>query len=188
MLGAVSSAKVSENIAWVEKFNLSGDGFSSVGYVGGKTIVLESTMQTLQDAKYIFTRKHTGLAGVYFNDSHTATLATSDYTYIESNRTIHKAARIARTALLPKLNSPVLVDPDTGKLAPSVVKGFEVLCKSALENMISNEEVSAIDVLVDANQDILATSKLAVKMAVVPMGTARVIEVDLGFENPFQLS
>ncbi len=188
LLGAVSKAKVSENVAWVEKFNLTGDGFQSVGLINGQELVTEGQMKTLDEFKYIFTRKHTGVPGVYFNDSHTCTKPTSDFTYIEANRTINKAARIARTALLPKLNSPVLVDSDTGKLAPSVVKGFETLCRAALERMISNEEVSEIDVLVNPSQDILANSTLEIQMSIVPMGTARRIIVNLGFKNPFQLS
>lgn len=187
LLGAVSNAKVSENIAWVEKFNLSGDGFSTIGFVGDKQVT-EGEMVTLNNSKYIFARRHIGLPGLYFNDSHTCTVQTSDFTFIEANRTIHKAARIARTALLPKLNSPVLVDPDSGKLAPSVVKGFETLCRAALERMISNEEVSQIDVYVNPNQDILANSELEIEMSVVPMGTARRIIVNLGFKNPFQLN
>ena len=86
------------------------------------------------------------------------------------------------------LTTPVLVDPDSGKLAPSVVKGFETICRSAVERMISNEEVSEIDVYVNPNQDILANSELEIEMSIVPMGTARRIIVNLGFKNPFQLS
>lgn len=188
LLGAVSKAKVSENIAWIEKFNLTGDGFRSVGFVGGTVLATEGAQKTLNDFKYIFTRSHTGIPGVYFNDSHTCTVQTSDFTFIEANRTIHKATRIARTALLPKVNAPVLVDPDTGKLPPSTVKGYETLCRAALERMISNEEVSEIDVFVDPNQDILADSILKVRIEIVPMGTARRIEVNIGFKNPFGLN
>lgn len=187
LLGAVSKAKVSENIAWIEKFNLTGEGFRSIGFVGGTELKTEGTQKTIDANKYIFVRKHTGIAGIYFNDSHTCTESTSDFTFIEANRTIHKAARIARTALLPKVNAPVLVDPDTGTLPPSTVKGYETLCRAALERMISNEEVSEIDVYVNPNQNILADSILQVKIAIVPMGTARRIEVNLGFKNPFGL-
>ncbi len=188
LLGAVSKAKVSENIAWIEKFNLTGDGFRAVGFVGGTTLTTEGVQKTLNDFKYIFTRSHIGIPGVYFNDSHTCTIQTSDFTFIEANRTIHKATRIARTALLPKVNAPVLVDPDTGTLPPSTVKGYETLCRAALERMISNEEVSEIDVFVDPNQDILADSILKVRIEIVPMGTARRIEVNIGFKNPFGLN
>ncbi|TDX11196.1 DUF2586 domain-containing protein [Flavobacterium sp. S87F.05.LMB.W.Kidney.N] len=183
-LGALSKAKVSENIAWIEKFNLTGNGFAKPGFVGGKEIKSLGDLRTLNDKRYIFTQTHTGLAGVYFNDSHTCTSATSDFAYIENNRTINKATRLLRTALLPKLASPVLVDID-GKLPQSVSKSFEDLCRNALEGMVANQEVSAFDVYVDPKQNILATSELKVKAEITPVGTARKIVVDLGFKNPF---
>lgn len=188
LLGAVSKAKVSENIAWIEKFNLTGDGFRSVGFVGGEELNSEGAQKTLDESKYIFTRTHIGIGGIYFNDSHTCTEPTSDFTFIESNRTIHKAARLSRAALLPKVNAPVLVDPETGTLPPSVVKGYETLCRSALERMVANGEASEIDVFVDPLQNILADSILKVQIEIVPTGTARRIEVSLGFKNPFGLT
>lgn len=183
-LGALSKAKVSENIAWIEKFNLTGEGFAKPGFVGGMEIKSLGNLRTLNEKRYIFTQTHTGLAGVYFNDSHTCTTGTSDYAYIENNRTINKATRLLRSALLPKLASPVLVDID-GKLPQSVSKSFEGLCRSALEGMVANQEVSAFDVYVDPKQNILATSELKVKAEITPIGTARKIMVDLGFKNPF---
>ena len=183
-LGAISKAKVSENIAWIEKFNLTGEGFAKAGFVGGTEVKTLGTLSELNDKRYIFARTHTGLAGVYFNDSSTCTTGTSDFAYVENNRTINKATRLLRTALLPKLASPVLVDID-GKLPQSVSKSFEGLCRSALEGMIANQEVSAFDVYVDPKQNILATSELKVKAEITPIGTARKITVDLGFKNPF---
>ncbi|HEU0126794.1 MAG TPA: DUF2586 family protein, partial [Flavobacterium sp.] len=183
-LGALSKAKVSENIAWIEKFNLTGNGFAKPGFVGGSEIKSLGELRTLNEKRYIFTQTHTGLAGVYFNDSHTCTTGTSDFAYIENNRTVNKATRLLRTALLPKLASPVLVDID-GKLPQSVSKSFEDLCRNALEGMVANQEVSAFDVYVDPKQNILATSELKVKAEITPIGTARKIMVDLGFKNPF---
>ncbi|MEN2400587.1 DUF2586 domain-containing protein [Flavobacterium sp. MC2016-06] len=183
-LGAVSKAKVSENIAWIEKFNLTGEGFAKAGFIGGQEIKTLGTLSELNDKRYIFTKTHTGLAGLYFNDSPTCTAGTSDFAYVENNRTINKATRLLRTALLPKLASPVLVDID-GKLPQSVSKSFEGLCRSALEAMVANQEVSAFDVYVDPKQNILATSELKVKAEITPIGTARKILVDLGFQNPF---
>ncbi|RKR11599.1 uncharacterized protein DUF2586 [Flavobacterium sp. 90] len=183
-LGAISKAKVSENIAWIEKFNLTGEGFAKAGFVGGEEVKTLGLLGDLNEKRYIFARTHTGLPGVYFNDSATCTSGTSDFAYVENNRTINKATRLLRTALLPKLASPVLVDID-GKLPQSVSKSFEGLCRSALEGMIANQEVSAFDVYVDPKQNILATSELKVKAEITPVGTARKIMVDLGFKNPF---
>jgi len=184
VLGAVSKAKVSENIAWIQKFNVSGEGFGKAAFVGGKEVKTIGTLNTLNDSKYIFARTHTGLPGVYFNDSHTCTLGTSDFTYIENNRTINKAVRLLRTALLPRLAMAIQVNSN-GNLQQSVTKSFENLCRAALEGMVSNQEVSAFDVYVDPKQNILATSELKIKAEVTPVGTARRISVDLGFKNPF---
>jgi len=183
-LGAISSAKVSENIAWVEKFNIAGSGFAKAGFVGGNELKTTGTLESLNAKRYIFAKKHTGFPGVYFNDSHTCTLGTSDFAYVENNRTINKATRLLRTALIPSLNKPVLAEAD-GTLAPTVTKGFENLCKVALEGMVSGQEVSQFDVFVDPNQNILATSELRIKAEIIPVGTARKIIVDLGFKNPF---
>jgi hypothetical protein len=183
-LGAISKAKVSENIAWIEKFNLTGEGFAKAGFIGGEEVKTLGTLSDLNEKRYVFARTHTGLPGVYFNDSSTCTTGTSDFAYVENNRTINKATRLLRTALLPKLASPVLVDID-GKLPQSVSKSFEGLCRSALEAMVANQEVSDFDVYVDPKQNILATSELKVKAEITPIGTARKIMVDLGFKNPF---
>ena len=183
-LGAVSKAKVSENVAWVEKFNLSGLGFSKAGLIGGVEIHSQADMRTLNENRYVFARTHTGLAGIYFNDSHTCIEGTSDFAFVENNRTINKATRLLRATLLPKLASPILVDID-GYLPQSVSKSFEGLCRAALEGMLANQEISDFEAYVDPKQNILATSELSVKAEIIPVGTARRITVNLGFKNPF---
>lgn len=186
LLGAISAAAVNENIGWVEKFNLFG-GSLSVAAIGGKAVaeVSEGTLSTIHEKHGIIFRTHVGKAGIYFNDSPTCTEATSDFAYIENNRTINKAIRQIRPALLPRLNSPVLVDPDKGTLSPEVVKSIENDGRRALEEMVKNDEVSAIDIYIDPKQNILSNSKLEIKFSITPTGTARQIEVTIGFTNPF---
>ena len=65
---------------------------------------------------------------------------------------------------------------------------METLCKAALEAMLANGEISALEVFVDPLQNILATSELKVVVSIIPTGTARKITVDLGFKNPFAKS
>jgi len=185
-LGAISKAAVNQNIAWVEKFNLYGGSLLSVG-ISGVAInsVSDSTLETMNDTGAIFFKTHIGRSGIYFNDSHTCIAITDDYAYIENNRTIHKAVRAIRSILLPRLNSPVLVDSDTGKLSPEVIKSYENDGRRALESMLKNDEISALDVFVDPDQNILSTSDLKVQFSLVPTGTARQISVTIGFTNPF---
>ena len=188
VLGAVSKAKVNESIAWVEKFNLQSEGkLTAVGLSGNTalTSITDGSQDTLNTKGYIFFRTHTGIPGVYANDSHTYTATTDDFAYIENNRTIDKAIRLIRAKLLPKLGSPLKVDADTGQLEAQVVKNFEALGKAAIEVMVQNEEASEIDVYVNPEQNILATGNLEVKFDIVPTGTARKITVTIGFKNPF---
>ncbi len=186
LLGVVSLAKVNENIAWVERFNMYGGRLTATS-IGGVNLsaVSEGKKEILNDYGHIFFIKHTGRAGFYLNDSHTCTIITDDYAYVESNRVIDKGARAIRQALLPKLNAPVLVDTDTGRLSPEVVKYYESLSRKALEAMISNGELSGADVFVDPFQDIIATSEFQVEFDLIPTGTNRKIKAILGFSNPF---
>lgn len=186
LLGAVSKAKVNESVSWVEKFNVYGGSIAAIGISGQSVNIISSGVQnTLDDNGAIFLRMHPGRSGVYLNDSHTCTEATDDYAYIENNRTIHKAVRSIRQALLPRLNSPVLIDQETGQLPPEEVKSYESDGRRALETLLSNGEVSGIDVYVDAEQNILASNELQVSFSIVPTGTARQISATVGFVNPF---
>lgn len=186
VLGAISKASVNENIAWVEKFNLYGGSLLSAGISNTPIVSIpDGVLDTLNDNGTIFFRNHIGRAGIYFNDSPTCISLTDDFSFIENNRTIDKAVRAIREILLPRLNSPVLIDQATGKLSPEIVKSYEADGRRALETMLKSEEISSMDVFVDPNQNILSSSELQVQFSLVPTGTARKISVTIGFTNPF---
>ena len=73
------------------------------------------------------------------------------------NRTIDKSRRAIRNALLPYLNSPVLVNPKTGYLAEIEIKKYQNVVKNILSTMEGNSEISGYSVLVSSNQNILLT-------------------------------
>lgn len=181
-LGAVAGANVHESIAWVKKFNMAANELDVPALAEGSLIseLAESALTSLDDKGYIFLRKFIGLAGSYFNDNYTATAATSDYAYINTNRVIDKAVRGVRTLLLPELNSPLRVNDD-GTLATDVVKYFEAKAARSLEQMERDGELSAQDVYVDPDQDVVSTSELKVEINLVPVGVARKITVSIGF-------
>ncbi len=187
LLGAVSRAAVNENVGWVQEFDVRLKNVLESISISGTEVQFIGTnvLNNINTSGAIFFRFHAGRTGVYFNDAHTGTEATSDFAYLENNRTIHKAVRLIRQALLPRINSPVLVDQETGQLSPEVVKSIETRGRKALETMLSNLEVSGIDILVDPAQNILATSELKVEFSIIPTGTARQIKVTIGFDNPF---
>ena len=183
LLGAVSLAKVSEDIAWVSKFNIS-DGYENnvPAFANGVNFSVQTAnlISQLNLYRFIFARTFVGLTGTYFNDDHCAVTWTSDYAYIDDNRVIDKSIRGIRTNLLPQLNSPLTLNSD-GTLTDVTVAYFEGLCAIGLDQMIRDEELSAYDVTIDPSQDVLTTSILTIAVVLIKNGVARNIVVNIGF-------
>ncbi|OON67815.1 DUF2586 family protein [Hymenobacter sp. CRA2] len=189
LLGDLSVAQVHENIGWLDKFNLASDGkFLAAGLCNGQkiTALADGDITALNDKGYVFAVKHTGFDGFYWNDSHTCAKVDSDYAYIENVRTINKAARVIRQALLPGLKGPLLLTPE-GQLQPQLVGELEAKGKTALQaNLTRAGEISAEDVYVNPDQDVLATSTVEINFSIVPVGTARQIKGTVGFTKSIQ--
>jgi hypothetical protein len=185
VLGTMSLAKVHENIGYVAKFNLVGGAsnemdtpnFGNGNPVSAQT---ETALKALNDKGYIFQRKYTDFAGTYHFDSPTSVIATSDYAYIENNRTIDKAVRGVRVNLLPSLNSPIEVNAD-GSLTESVASQLQNDAQRFVDQMVVDGELSNSKVIINPAQDVLATSKVEITIQLQPIGVLRTIEVTIGF-------
>lgn len=175
-LGCVSLAAVNESIAWVSKFNL---GYSKVGRVGG-VVITQADATTLDDAGFLFLVKYDGVAGAYWNDSHTMDVATSDYSTIESMRAIDKACRGVRTYLLPYLASPVYLNDD-GTMRADSLANLKNVAGQALEAMERAGELSGYVVEIDAKQNILANSTVEFVIKNVAVGVMRNIKIKIGY-------
>ena len=181
-LGTVSKAKVHENIGWVERFNT---GINEAAlFINNQTIKIstlsEVDLEALTQGGYIFPRKYTGLSGTYWNDSPTLTALTSDFAYIENNRTLDKAIRQTRILLLPSLNSPIYLNAD-GTLTAKDISRLSVISRKALEQMQRDGEVSNFSIFIDPTQNVLSTSEIEIEMEVQPVGVARKLNVKIGF-------
>lgn len=179
-IGAVSKALVSESIAWVEKFPL---GLKEPALFNGNLIknVSVADRELLNGNRYIFVVTHTGDADNYFNDSHTCDLDSSDYAYIENERTIDKACRGIRQKLLPQLSSPLKVNATTGQLSVDTVAFLETEAGKALEEMEKAGELSGYKAEIDPEQNVLSTGTVEVVIKNVPMGVMRKVNVKIGF-------
>uniref|UniRef100_UPI0005C52FF1 DUF2586 family protein n=1 Tax=Flammeovirga sp. OC4 TaxID=1382345 RepID=UPI0005C52FF1 len=180
-LGCVARIPVNFNIGEVETMNLT-DGNRGVwltpgisAHVTSKSI--ESQWDTLDAKGYIFPLKYVGVDGARWNDDHTCTPIVIDAEgnmnehSISLGRTMNKAKRTLRTALLPKVKSTQAVDPSTGQLAPAVTKYFEAIGDQALGRMQTATEIVASQTAVDPESDLLTPPKeLLVDFAVVPYG------------------
>jgi hypothetical protein len=188
LLGAVSLAAVEEDIAWVGKFNISnGTECDTLAFANGlkysDTTVTPGFLTSLDTKRFIFLRKFSdGVPGSYFNDSHTATLISSDYAYIENNRTIDKALRGIYSTMLPLLNSPLLLNAD-GTLRDATVTYFETQAEINLIQMERDGELSAHSVSINTTQNVATTSLVILAADLTPYGVARNIRVNIGFKT-----
>lgn len=182
-LGTTSFAKVNENIGWKQKFPLVTDNNLSIaGFATGDTVESQTStlLDTINNQHYIFIEKPVGAANVYYVDNWTAVAETSDFATIENNRTINKAERGIRTFMLPNQNAPLFVNED-GTLREDTIAVFTNDADKVLKQMEVDEEISARAVTIDSAQNVLSTSKIVITCTLVPVGTAREIEINIGF-------
>ena len=182
-LGAVSFAAVSDSIEWVGKFNFSnGTELDTPAFANGDLVSAkaQSYLDALDSARYIFLRKFVGNSGTYVNNSYTAIISTSDYSFIENNRTIDKAIRGVYSSVLPALGSPLVLNAD-GTLTDTTIAYFTSLAEVNLTQMVRDVELSAFQVLISPTQDVLSTGELTIAVELLPIGVARSIVVNIGF-------
>ena len=182
LLGFNSAAPVNVNVGWIGQYNFQ-QGTENAGVNLGQSDfwnINTSTLDTLNDNGYMFLKKVTGLDGTYLNDMPACTSSTDDYAYLTDTNTIFKAVRGVRTFVLPLVNSPILLNSD-GTIAQTNVTNFELTAGNPLLTMKENGEISDYKVFVDPDQEVLSTSTVNIVIGVLPTGTARWIEVSIGF-------
>lgn len=183
LLGSVALAKVNEDIAWRGKFNIdSGSEFNTLAFANGQkyTAISDSGLSTLDLYGYIYGEKEQDVDGSFFNDSHTAIIASSDYCFIEANRTINKSVRKMRSYLIPALAGPVYANSD-GTMRDDSLGYFESLCQRGLDEMTAAGELSASKATLDPTQNFISTSTVTISVQELPVGVARNIVVNLGY-------
>lgn len=194
VMGAVARAGVQESVAWVKQFNLFADDFQDIELGFGdinldaddqltSVNVYESLTPTLldelDDKGYMFPIKYAGREnGIYI--SRDQTCSHGDFRTIARNRTINKSRRQVRSALLPYVNSPLMVNPTTGYLATSKITAFSTLIGDILAKMQAAQEISGYSVVIDPNQNVLLNDTLRIGYTIVPVGVATRIYVEEG--------
>lgn len=185
VLGAVSKSNVAMNIGEVGRIQLVNDNELAVAaYANGQvqTKLTSVAQKALVTKGYITLRKYIGdYANTYVYDAPTAVAVTSDYAYVENVRTIDKAVRLIRLALLPTLNSGVKINPVSGNLDETFLAGYKSIANRPLNQMENEGSISGFSVTIDPKQKVLQTGTLRLSVAIVPIGVARNIVVNLGY-------
>ena len=185
-LGMISKSPVAESIGWPREYNISdGTELETVAMADGTAIddstIGDAVLGALKDKGYTIIRKYTPkLSGSYFERMPTAIPATDDLAWLEYNRVLDKAVRLAATALTPELNRTLKLNSD-GTLEESTTVYFEDLVQSQLEQMQADNEISDGVAEIDPTQNVLSTSTLVITIKVVPLGIAEFITIKIGF-------
>lgn len=140
----------------------------------------------LTAAAHIYVGRFEGYPGVTFNADPTCTTSVDDFNTIHINRVWNEVARSVRRALIPRMNSRVQIDPDSGRIKASTIADWDAAAKRAVNDLQVEDEISDFRFSLDPNQDVIANGKVTVKVSIVPQGIAKAIEALIGFTNPAQ--
>lgn len=185
--GRIAIAPVQRKISRVKDGALT----PLVIYAGDQPAEL-ADVETINDKGYITFRTFVGRTGYFIADDNLATSVGDDYRSLTNRRVIDKAYRIAYNRLLDALNDEVPISTD-GNLAPAwcaaVSGGVE---QAIVTNMTDNGNLgndpgdpndTGVECDIPYEQNILATSSIAVGLRVKPNGYAKYIDVELGFKT-----
>jgi hypothetical protein len=141
----------------------------------------EGHIQTLDEAGFITFRQYVGLSGFYITNGRIAAETTSDFKYVELRRPMDEACTLVRAAALRFEHAEI--DPTNTEKSFSAL---EAQLTAPLDTMVGAGEIAQGRVSIPRDQDVLATSKIRIKVRMVPMAIMRWIELEIGYENPYQ--
>lgn len=182
-LGLLSTNSVSRNNGEVALNNLTkGTHYADIEFVTGEKLqdTSDAELEVLRTKGWITIRDFVGYSGAYFIDSYTTDLSTSDLAYVENVRTMDKAIRNCRVALIPSLNSPLKVE-ESGALTEQAIAFFEDKVSVELSAMLAEEELSGYKITIDPLQNVLTNSILNIDIELMPIGIARYIKLNVQY-------
>lgn len=184
LAGRIAKSPVQRNIGRVRDGGISADKM----FIG--TTAIENAMddiETIYAKGYVTPRVHVGRAGYYYTDDILVCRETDDYAHLTARRTIDKAVRIAYDTLLNNLLDEVELNDD-GTMQEPVLKAWQADVEKAVNmSMTAAGELSSVDgsgceCTIDPRQNVRATSRVEVMIAVRPFGYPRTIVANLGFK------
>ncbi len=202
LLGDVAARKVNESVAWVEIGQLQSvaeGAWLNAGLSNHQTIdSVKEDWEILDQNGYVFPQRYANVDGIFWNNDWTCaklsrngegnkilTFSEGGETFvIESRiylgRTADKSIRLVYAKLIPKVKSPQVVNPTTGKLPQGTLIAFKTLGESAITEAMS-DEVSGQNLYVDPDSDLFNSPQaLNCALRIVPYGIADIIKVNFG--------
>lgn len=182
MLGTISAAAVSQDIAEVGAFNLS-DGsecetpvFFDSAATSFASIQTGNTPSFLDNYRYVYMGKYSNKTGTYFNDSHTAIATSSDFAWIERNRVVDKVKRLQYGDVIDLLNSRIKLNSD-GTISDIAISTFDAQCSIGPDQMVKDGDLSGYAIVINPAQNVVSTGKVAITTQLLPLAIGRQITI-----------
>lgn len=163
--------------------------YSAGALAGCQSITHNEYLSELMDIDGFSTlRTHQGIPGFFPTNVRLRSAPGSDYQYWQHGRVMDAATTTAYIALLPYLSSSVRTIAG-GKIDPRDAGSWEAKVYDALRTVLLDPDnaqgtqghVSALDVAIDRNNNVLASGTVKVKVAIQPLGYAKYIVNELSF-------
>lgn len=147
-----------------------------------------SQLEAIHNKGYIVPRRYASRSGYFLAGDHTLTPITSDFSMIPRRRIMGKIDRILDFEFTERTQDEVPIDQATGRAAAIYIKGLESDLESAITARMllgSAPELSAIQVIIDPNQNILSSDKIKITVRPTPVGYSDFFEAEMQYNNPF---
>lgn len=136
----------------------------------------DAQILTLDTAGYTTIRTYEGMNGIYITNGRMMADTVSDFQHEEYRRVMDAACVQVRLAGLRFVK--------TGA-TESKLNALQAYLQHALDIMAGEGNFTLGRIVIPPDQDIIATSKLRVKIYIQPIGILREIELEIGLENPY---
>ncbi len=187
-LGVLTLAGAENSISDVSKFNLNvSDNLRSpeLGFGPNYTpisSIIEVRRNRLSMNGYIIFNTYDAVeSGVFFCNEQT--LSYGEYDTISKNRLMHKAKRIIKRALLPRVNDNIFIEPSGNISATEIVAISNDIYEYLDANMVNRmgqKQISEREVHIDPAQKILENDILMTKVEFTPVTSSDNIHVEEG--------
>ncbi len=178
-LGRLASIPVQRNIGRIRDGAVENTAafFTS----GGKVESLSAQWNSINDKGYIFLQNYVGRSGFYFSDDPTLTQVDDDFKMLANGFVMDKAVLIAYDVLLDYLKDEVPINTD-GTIHPAIIKSWQAAIDTQIRSLMVNAgELSDVQVKIEANQNVVSTGQILISIALLPVGYAKYITVNIGF-------
>ena len=178
-LGRLASIPVQRNLGRVRDGSVENTAafFTS----GGKAESLSAQWNAIHDKGYIFLQNYVGRSGFYFSDDPTLTQVDDDFRTLANGFVMDKAVLLAYDVLLDNLKDEVPINPN-GTIHTAIIKSWQAAVDTSIRSLMVNAgNLSDVKVQINANQNVVSTGKIDIDIALLPVGYAKYITVNIGF-------